>query len=327
MKNGIIFANARAKAKEQNLFTEERLHRMTEAKSLEDAVRVLAEANYADGVNVNVNNFYEVLDAEEKLVTDFVREAVPGGLGIECFFLKNDYHNLKSVIKAHYAGISDFGFMLLPDGNISSKELEERYSEKKISFVNEYMGEAIKEIEKQFDSGNRSPRLIDTELDKAMYKEIADIIKRKETDKSIKTYFETQADAINIGTMLRTIRIGADFKFFESNFIEGGTLDLYLFKEAGTDREKFAKFITGSKYKELYAKVSEGDLSEFETAKDNFLLKMFSASKGDMFSIAPIVGYYLGKLNEIKVLRVVLICIKNKVDVKEMKKRVRELYA
>ena len=46
-----------------------------------------------------------------------------------------------------------------------------------------------------------------------------------------------------------------------------------------------------------------------------------------MFAIAPIVGYYLGKLNEIKVLRVVLICIKNKVDVKEMKKRVRELYA
>lgn len=327
MKNGIIFANARAKAKELNLLTEEKLHRMTEAKSLEDAVRVLSEANYADGVNVNVNNFYEILDTEEKLVTDFVREAVPSGLGIECFFLKNDYHNLKSIIKARYVGIEDYGFMLMPDGNISSKELAERYNEKKISFINAYMGDAIKEIEKQFDSGNRSPRLIDTELDKAMYREIADVIKRKETDKSIKAYFETQADAINIGTMLRTIQIGADFGFFESNFIVGGTLDLYLFKESGTDKEKFAKFITGSKYKELYLKVSEGDLSEFETAKDNFLMKIFSASKGDMFSIAPIVGYYLGKLNEIKVLRVVLICIKNKVDEKEMRKRVRELYA
>ncbi len=46
-----------------------------------------------------------------------------------------------------------------------------------------------------------------------------------------------------------------------------------------------------------------------------------------MFSVAPILGYYLAKLNEIKVIRVVLVCIKNGVPEDQMKKRVRELYA
>jgi vacuolar-type H+-ATPase subunit C/Vma6 len=49
--------------------------------------------------------------------------------------------------------------------------------------------------------------------------------------------------------------------------------------------------------------------------------------KGDMFSAAPIVGYYLGKMNEIKIIRVILVCLKNKVDKDEMKKRIRVIYA
>ena len=58
-----------------------------------------------------------------------------------------------------------------------------------------------------------------------------------------------------------------------------------------------------------------------------YLLNIFATNRGDMFSLAPIVGYYLAKLNEVKVLRVVLVCIKNNVPTEEMKKRVRALYA
>ena len=100
-------------------------------------------------------------------------------------------------------------------------------------------------------------------------------------------------------------------------------------KDAGgcTGMTKFLKFVNDSKYKKLFENVENGDLSSFETAKDECLLKIFSANKGDMFSVAPVVGYYLGKLNEIKVIKVVLICIKNQVKYEEMKKRVRALYA
>lgn len=326
MKQGLIFASARAKAKELNLFSEERLHRMTEAKNIDDAVRILAEANYGGGMNVTSYNFYDVLAEEERLATEFIREAAPKGMGIECFFMRNDYHNLKVLVKAKYTG-SDYEEMILPDGNYSFNELKEKYENNKLVFVNSYMGDAVKNIERYFETNGVSPRKIDTEIDKAMYKEIAEELKKKEVDKYIKEYFTTVIDATNVGSLYRTITLGADWKFFEDNFIEGGEIAFETFKESGLDMAKLEKLVAGTKLKTMFVGVENGDLSRFETAKDNYLLTIFAANKGDMFSVAPIVGYYLGKLNEIKVIRVVLICLKNNVSAEEMKKRVRALYA
>lgn len=325
MKQGLIFASARAKAKELNLFTEERLHRMMEAKNIDDAVRLLAEANYGGGANVTAHNFYDVLAEEERLVTEFIREAAPKGMGIECFFMRNDYHNLKVLLKGKYTN-ADYEEMILPDGNYKFAELKEKFENNKLSFVNSYMGEAVQNIEKYFETNGISPRKIDVEVDKAMYKEISSELAKKDADKYIKEYFVTSVDAANIGTMFRTITLGQEYKFFEENFIPGGEIDVSSFKECGTDMAKLRKLVESTKFKPLFVGV-ENDLSEFETAKDNYLLKIFSTNKGDMFSVAPIVGYYLGKLNEIKVIRVVLICIKNNVSAEEMKKRVRVLYA
>lgn len=326
MKQGLIFASARAKAKELNLFSEERLHRMMEAKTLEDAVRVLAEANYGGGINVTPYNFYDVLAEEERLATEFIREAAPKGMGIECFFMRNDYHNLKVLVKAKYTG-AEYEETILPDGNYLFAELKEKYENNKLAFVNSYMGEAVKNIEKFFEMNGVSPRKIDVEIDKAMYREISAELKKKDADKYIKEYFTTLIDATNVGSLFRTITLGADWKFFEDNFIEGGEIALQAFKECGTDMTKLQKLVAGTKFKNLFVGVENGDLSRFETAKDNYLLTIFAVNKGDMFSVAPIVGYYLGKLNEIKVIRVVLICLKNNVSAEEMKKRVRALYA
>ena len=327
MKQGLIFASARAKAKENNLFTEEKLHRMMEAKTLDDAVRVLAEANYGGGMAVNNENFYDVLAEEENLATAFLRESAPKDMGIECFFMRNDYHNLKVLVIAKYANLDEYDYMLLPDGNVPFAELKDKFENGRIKFFNAYMGEALATIEKSFETDGLSPRKIDTEIDKAMFKEIDATLKNKDADKYVREYFSVLADTTNIGSMVRTITLGGDTAFFEENFVVGGEIPIDTFKACGADMAKLRKTVEDSKYKKLFENVEEGDLSSFETAKDEYLLKIFSANKSDMFSVAPVVGYYLGKLNEIKVIKVVLVCIKNKVKYEEMKKRVRALYA
>lgn len=327
MKQGLIFASARAKAKENNLFTEEKLHRMMEAKTLEDAVRVLAEANYGGGMNVTSENFYDVLTEEEKLATAFLKESAPKAMGIECFFMRNDYHNLKVLTKAKYSGIDEYEQMLLPDGNVTFTELKDKFENGKIKFFNAFMGEALASIEKAFETDALSPRKIDTEIDKAMFREINATLSGKDADKYVKEYFSTLADTTNIGSMFRTITLGGDFRFFEENFVCGGEIDTDAFLACGIDMAKFRKFVDGTKYRKMFESVDGADLSGFETAKDEYLLRIFSANKGDMFSVAPVVGYYLGKLNEIKVIKVVLVCLKNQVKYEEMKKRVRALYA
>ena len=77
MKAGLLFANGRAKAKENNFISEERIRRMIESRSLDEAVRILFEINYAGGMMVDPNDFYTILHEEERLLYEFMREVNP----------------------------------------------------------------------------------------------------------------------------------------------------------------------------------------------------------------------------------------------------------
>lgn len=325
MKQGLIFANACAKAKELNLFTEERLHRMIEASSFDDAVRILFEVNYAGGMIVESKDYEKLLIEEERLVNEFVRGVIPEKAGFECFFLKNDYHNFKTLLKVKFGKLSEYEQMLLPDGTIPLAVLKEKLNANKLDF-NIYMAKAYQIISTAFETGTGSPRVIDVEVDKAMYRDIKNRLS-KNCDKYIKEYFITLIDTTNILSFLRVIRLKESFKFFADNFIDGGEYSIKFFEECTLDYNKIIAAVSGTKYKAFAVKLENGDLPTFETARDNFLLSIFSTSKTDMFSVAPIVGYYLAKQNEIKVLRLVLICKKNGVPQNELKKRVRNLYA
>ncbi|NLT19110.1 MAG: V-type sodium ATPase subunit C [Firmicutes bacterium ADurb.Bin080] len=325
MKEGLIFANARAKAKEHNLISEERIKRMIEAPSLNEAVRILYEINYAGGMIAEGDDFYSILEEEKRLVNKFVREATPKGIGLECFFIKNDYHNAKVLLKEKYGNISDAKGMLLGDGLIDLHILNDMISSGKFEGY-PFLQYAYEKIDYAFLKEAGSSRIIDLEIDKAMYKDISSRL-NKGSDKYIKKYFLVLIDATNILSFMRTVKIGASFKFFEDNFIEGGSIPIERFPVNGMDIEKLSRELSGTEYKSLLNKANGYDLSMYETALDNYLLAIFSAMKADMFSAAPIVGYYLGKMNEMKVIRVILVCIKNMVDKDEMKKRIRELYA
>ena len=54
---------------------------------------------------------------------------------------------------------------------------------------------------------------------------------------------------------------------------------------------------------------------------------MFRDEFNDLFSIAPIVNFYLTKRTEIKLTKLIVAGIKNHVDPQLIKERMREIYA
>ena len=84
MSQGLIFANARAKAKEMNLLTQDRLLRMMEASSLQDAVRILVEANFGEGAVIDDDNDFEKL-LQTETSGDRLRQRVARNADFECF--------------------------------------------------------------------------------------------------------------------------------------------------------------------------------------------------------------------------------------------------
>ena len=117
-------------------------------------------------------------------------------------------------------------------------------------------------------------------------------------------------------------------KFFAEGFIENGTLDKDFFTSAFEQSfEAFAEKMKFTPYGSLVSVfVSEG-LARFEAECDNFKLDFFKKERAEMFSAAPIAGYYLGKLTELKTLKLLVAKIKNKVDDDLIKQRMRGLYA
>ena len=328
MQKDVVFANARAKAKELSLISDEKLHRMMECEELSDAMRVLNESGYGKGVNVDVNNFYDIISKEESDVISFVKESAPKSSGIDCFFIRNDYHNLKVLFKAKYTNTNNLDELLLPDGEIKFSELKEKFDTGKMEFTNKYMFESFKYITKEFDSGNATPRIIDITIDKYMFEHIKDIISNSKTDVYVKKYFMTLIDMTNLTSLIRVHKLKLNEQYFNSIFLSGGKLQNSDLLQTDCDITKIQKLLQNKDYSYFAnAIVDIDDLAKFETCKDEYLLKIFNDNKSDMFSVAPLVNYYLAKLAEIKTLRIIFVCLKNKVSIDEMKKRMRSLHA
>lgn len=325
MVEGLLFANAVAKAKEEKLFSSERLNRMLDAKKLSDAVKVLIEANYGCGtVPESPEDYEEILAAEETEVLAFIAQSALVNAGFECFFLQADYFNAKALLKASYRGTAEEP-PLKSGGYIPVSELKEKLFAEEPNLT-PYLDEAVKEIRKACEGGV-SPRAIDTFIDKAMYKDIAARLKPRTADKYVKLYFSSYVDCVNIDSFVRSARVNADVKFFASNFIEGGTLTEDALTGVYPDADKLTGLLKNTPYSAFADKLNSTELTEFDTARDNFLLEIFHANRSDMFTVAPIMGYYIAKMNEIKTLRIVLISVKNGVARADVSKRLRNMYA
>lgn len=61
-----IFANARAVAAETGLLGADRLNRMADCDSPEEAFKILSEVNFGDGANADVSDYERSIEAEEK---------------------------------------------------------------------------------------------------------------------------------------------------------------------------------------------------------------------------------------------------------------------
>lgn len=306
---------------------------MTYADSLGEAVKVLYESNYGGGIMLdNPYKYAEILRAEEEKVTAFIREAMPDNSGMETLLSPLDYHNAKAYMKAKFADIKDVKVMLSPDGNIAKNVIENAVNDGEMAGIPAPMVDAINVITTANANGEIAPRMIDVTFDKAMYQDALAVAKKHKA-KSLIKYWISNIDIVNISTLLRCKRIDADEKFFLENFIDGGSINDYvlspLLKES---YETIADKLRYTDYGELVdiacLEAKDGRaIVKFEAEWDNYLLDIFKTDKADIFTIAPMAGFYIAKKIELKMVRMILTCIKNKANESEIKARLRGFYA
>lgn len=318
MDAGLLYQNAKIKSKESELFTRDKMQRLSDAVTAEEALRILQENGYPAGTDP-----VEVLAAAEREATLFYKSAVVSGYGLELFLLPLDYHNAKVLAKkAYFLGNAD---CLGPDGLTEAKVIEESLEKEDFSQLPACMTDAFRAIRKKSADESLTPSYIDVALDKALFAAIQAGL--PDAHAVVKEYFVRLSDLTNITVACRAKKAGISASAFAEMTVAAGeisTSDIRKIFELGAE-EAAEKLTLPAVYKDALRAMKEGT-AHFETYVDDTLLAPIRKARYDMFSPAAIVGFYLGKLREIKNVRLILAKINNGVDREVIKVRTRELY-
>ncbi len=313
----LIFANSRAKVHEAALMNAEKFNRMLDS-DLADAVKVLSEAGYED---CTVENYDDAIRAEEKKLSAFMKELKLDEPFLNCLMSHNDFHNAKALMKAKYMRLESYSDMLLPEGRISLDTLKDGVMNDDYRFLPESLAEALRSVDEAFATGNRSPRLIDVTVDRAMFGYFFTVLKDEGAE-----YYRLKVFFVNLVSFIRCKALNLSYRFFEEQYIDGdGMKNRFLSAyEAGVDA--LAEKVKGSGYSSYVAFALENEISVVETYADNKLLNLLKERKNDMFSVYPVAGYYVAKQYELKMVRLILTGLKNKVDKSVIRQRLRDTY-
>ena len=293
------------------------MQRISDAGSVEEALRLLAEAGYPAG-----ESYEEIFFAAEKEAARFFKSTITKGFGLELFLVADDYHNAKVAAKAAYFGGSKEAYK--PEGNLSHAVIEDALEKKDYKSLPAPMAEALSALDKLKMREALFPSSVDVLLDKAAFEDIKS--KQKGAAKIIKQYFDLLADLKNIAVAYRAGKASLSREKAEEMLLPAGTLsakDLMKIYDLGEDAVD--KIRADGAVKVGLLTLKEG-VTAYEVYTDNALLHLLKQERYNMFSPAPIAGFYIGKLREITNVRLILARIANGADKEIIKKRMRELY-
>ena len=116
--------SARIRAMENGLLTRERMEQVLEARTGDEAAKILQECGYPALDPARPEEMDAALAAVREETLADLADSAPDARYIDIFKLKYDYHNVKALLKAAAMG-TDPGHMLLDMGRVSAAELRE----------------------------------------------------------------------------------------------------------------------------------------------------------------------------------------------------------
>lgn len=320
MSYKFLYQNAQIKSRESKLLTQQGVQRLLDASDTREASRALAELGFGtDGENFDV-----VFKRAEDENIALLKEMNEGG-ALDAFLIESDYTNLKILLKAFVSGLKAETFA--PDGLFEVGFLQNAIETGEVAALPKQMQEIILKTQEALASGQISAHKLDIDVDKTQYAHQLELCKK--SGKVAKEYFEKRIDYLNISSFERARRLNLDQSFFEECFIDGGKIALTTFQSVWElhGEELLKPFKETAYFEDLKALDEGGKLVVFEAKTDDSLLKVWKSEKDDLYSIAPIVAFYMSRKTELKIAKLIVAGVKNRVAPQIIKERMRELYA
>lgn len=286
-----LYASSRTKALETFLLNEERLLRMAEATSDDEAVKVLEECGY--GEDISSDNIDTLINERRRIILDDVEKMLPEPTLINLFRFKYDYHNIKTVLKSKGAD-EEMEKILIDIGTVSADKVRNGIKEGDYidfdSGMRASIAEALEVLNRTHD-----PQLSDTVLDRSLYTQMLEIAKSS-ANAFLIDYVQLLINTINLRTMVRLNRMGQSFTRLEDFYIEGGTVpkkDMMTELTPEKMEELYSNDSVLSEVASVGAEIMKGNmgLSKMDLAADDGIVEFLKQAKNIGFGVEPVIAY------------------------------------
>ncbi|MEG0440745.1 MAG: V-type ATPase subunit [Oscillospiraceae bacterium] len=322
-----LSVSARIHAMENRLLTHDRMERMLEARTAEEAAKVLTECGYQDLEDVTPVTIEGVLSAARVALYKDLSTAAPNPLLVDVFSMKYDYHNAKVLLKAR-AMDKDPAPLLVDAGRYPAKQLQEDFYKDDLRSVSELFRTALLSAADSL-AQQGDPQLADFILDRAYF---AEMLKTAEDVGSpfLTDYVKLSIDVANLRATVRALRMARDGEFLRKTLIPGGALSTDTLLSAASGSGDLAAAVGHGPLEAAALAGAQalegGSLTQFERLCDNALNTYLASAKRVAFGPAPIIGYLYAREAEFTAIRIILTGRLAGLDSDILRERLRDAY-
>lgn len=318
------YACGRVRALELTLLDKVRIERLKELKTAGEVFRNLQDTYYSkflQGIespeefitiipSVRVETFRTVSELLEK---DYLEELL----------WEYDFRNLKTVIKLIVSEREAENIMAYDIGNFPFALLYQILKEDRLDLLPSKLQKgALLAIEKYYEK--HEVRKIDTTIEKYFYGEVVQTFKSE----FLKNYYRIKADFINIFTYIRLLEM-EKMEYLKEYLLEGGFIPSSFFMNVSSVQEFFKELETLPYYEYLKEGISEFNRSKdvllLEKGYDNYIVDYLKTTRYIHMGHEPIVSYFLARLHELKVLKIIITGKLVGASFEELRRRVPEV--
>ena len=319
--------STRIRAMENKLLTRERMERMLEAHTDDEAVKVLSECGYGELTELTHTALDALLAQARAALYRELRSAVPDPGLVEVFQMKYDYHNAKVLVKAAAIG-AEPDRMLMEGGRWSPARLRDAFQRDSLGDFSEPFRQAVLRARETLNAGN-DPQRADFVLDRAYFQEMADTAKAVGSP-FLQGYVRLLIDAANLRSAVRAARIGKGPDFLRQVLLPGGNVDVSVLS-SGRGADLAAVFRAGPLGEAAAAGAAltspgSGELTAFERLCDDAVMGYLAQARRIPFGEQAVVGYLYAREAEFTAIRTILSGRMAGLDSDTIRERLREAY-
>ena len=322
-----IFLSTRVKAMERGLLSKERIERMLDAATTEEAAKVLTECGYSEMNALTSAELERILAEQQKKVMADLSSGAPDKNIVDVFKLRYDYHNAKVLVKAEALGIEQDD-LLQGGGRYDAEALAADYRREDMSGYTDLYRRGISRAREILGSTG-DPQQADFILDRAYFEELSQMTAATGS-KFLQDYAALSIDVANLRSCVRASRLDKGTDFLNQVLVPGGSVSVRNLSMARGE-ELGNLFRLGSLSEaaaEGAAKSAPGSgpLTDFERLCDNALMSFLSDGRRVPFGVEPIVGYLFAREAETTAIRTIISGRMAGLDGNTIRQRLRRTY-